>query len=70
MHEVVPARITLDTDRLWRPLLYLKLVYEEHEAQGTLDATDMEQASELTVDDLGAVFTRSIPVLADCRSGP
>lgn len=37
---------------------YLKLVYDRHEQEGTLGARDVDQDGELTVEDLGAVFTK------------
>jgi hypothetical protein len=36
---------------------YLKLVYEHHERAGTLDAEHGDQGGELSVFDLGAIFT-------------
>lgn len=38
---------------------YLKLVYEFHEGQGTLDALDLNRDGRLDVFDLGAIFPRT-----------
>ena len=39
---------------------YLKLVFDYHEASGTLDVSDVNHDGKLDVFDLGAIFTKKV----------